>query len=718
MTALSIQPAYPLFTDKDGAPLRNGYVWIGAANLPPQTNPIGVFWDAALTIPAAQPVRTINGYPSNNGTPGRLYVNSDYSILVQDRVGTLVYSAPAAGERFSELVITGIDSSKVQYLPSGPGADLTNVQTVLRRTIHVDDFGAIGDGIADDSAAFQAAVDYAESLVGTAAVFDVVGVEIILGPKKYLLNSTVTVAVGGIGFRGPLGWGAMVEGNVLLFDVGDPTNARRLRQASFENIHFFCNVAAGTTAAVRLYRTIQTQFERCNFTNWNIGVDGVRASTAHFDRCYWVNSQRNVQGQAFIRLSGLDESLFPSPPATGSPGGGVHLTDCEFEGGSAEMLYGIQVRSVDGLYITQCHWTECVYTLGIVPEGVPDSHVAMDIHVTNCYFDGPATGTPDPANVLIGGTVRETVTMASGAIRTSIYERIKFVGCTFRGASLAQRNVEIRVTDGDSWWDSTTRRLENIIFGACMFGQSKRSGLFIAGAATSPTDTFIEPLGVVVDGCAFYQNARDNPTGIGSAINAQAGSIIVSNNAFLPENGTSDFIVNLIPSDAGDDAGPGCIVVTGNDFSKADGATVRVLNVSPAQIGVSIEQSNNLFPGSGTRISEVYRLTTTNATTTNLWSYTVPQGAAGHVRARVVGSTATGNYRVVYEFEVGFGRNAVGTNLSTGTGNWASVMSWNPDSLATPPTATMSANVLNVDVTGVAATSIDWDVHIDLVRSR
>ena len=67
---------------------------------------------------------------------------------------------------------------------------------------------------------------------------------------------------------------------------------------------------------------------------------------------------------------------------------------------------------------------------------------------------------------------------------------------------------------------------------------------------------------------------------------------------------------------------------------------------------------------------------------------------------------------------MGFGRNASGTNLSTGTGNWASVMSWNPDAIGTPPTATMSASVLSVDVTGVAATSIDWDVHIDLVRSR
>jgi hypothetical protein len=97
MPALSIQPPYPIFTDTDGQPLENGYVWIGTANLNPITNPVAVYWDAAFTQPASQPIRTINGYLSNAGTPARLYPNAtDYSILVLDKKGSTVYSAPVA----------------------------------------------------------------------------------------------------------------------------------------------------------------------------------------------------------------------------------------------------------------------------------------------------------------------------------------------------------------------------------------------------------------------------------------------------------------------------------------------------------------------------------------------------------------------------------------------------------------------------------------------
>lgn len=106
MSALSIQPTYPIFTDIDGQPLEDGYVWIGAANLDPQTNPIAVYWDAALTLPAVQPIRTLAGYPSSSGTPARLYANSDYSIRAMDKKGTVVYNAPAATERYSGSLIT------------------------------------------------------------------------------------------------------------------------------------------------------------------------------------------------------------------------------------------------------------------------------------------------------------------------------------------------------------------------------------------------------------------------------------------------------------------------------------------------------------------------------------------------------------------------------------------------------------------------------------
>ena len=109
MTALSIQPTFPIFTDIDGQPLESGYIWIGTTNLNPITNPITVYWDAALTLAAVQPIRTIGGYPMNNGTPARLYVNSDYSIQVQNRNGSVVYSAPAATERYAGPVITSFD---------------------------------------------------------------------------------------------------------------------------------------------------------------------------------------------------------------------------------------------------------------------------------------------------------------------------------------------------------------------------------------------------------------------------------------------------------------------------------------------------------------------------------------------------------------------------------------------------------------------------------
>lgn len=172
MSALSIQPTYPIFTDIDGQPLENGYVWIGTKNLDPQTNPINVYWDAALTIQATQPIRTLAGYPSNSGTPARLYVNSDYSIRVQNRNGSMVYSAPAATERISGLVISGdIPSTAVNFLQAGTGAQTRTAQSKMRDIVSVKDFGAVGNGVADDTAAIQACLDAVQTssaLGGTA----------------------------------------------------------------------------------------------------------------------------------------------------------------------------------------------------------------------------------------------------------------------------------------------------------------------------------------------------------------------------------------------------------------------------------------------------------------------------------------------------------------------------------------------------------------------
>jgi hypothetical protein len=151
MPALSVQPTFPIFTAADGQPLENGYLWLGTANLDPQTNPITVYWDADLTIVAAQPIRTSGGYPANNGTPARLYVNSDYSIRVQNKNGTLVYSAPEATERFGGGIV---NASQVVYDPSGTGAVATTVQTKLRESVSVFDFMTAAQIAAVQSYAF------------------------------------------------------------------------------------------------------------------------------------------------------------------------------------------------------------------------------------------------------------------------------------------------------------------------------------------------------------------------------------------------------------------------------------------------------------------------------------------------------------------------------------------------------------------------------------
>lgn len=92
MSALSVEPPYPAFAGTDGQPLEDGFINVGVVNLNPITNPIAAFFDAALTIPAAQPIRTSGGYPVYQGTPARFYVGSDYSI--KSKIKTARWSIP------------------------------------------------------------------------------------------------------------------------------------------------------------------------------------------------------------------------------------------------------------------------------------------------------------------------------------------------------------------------------------------------------------------------------------------------------------------------------------------------------------------------------------------------------------------------------------------------------------------------------------------------
>ena len=129
MSTIEVQPPYPAFAGTDGLPLENGYIWIGAVNLSPQVNPIAVYWDAANTIAAPQPIRTLNGYPSRNGTPARFYVASDYSIQVLDSKGSVVYTSlndNLSGDGFIASNATGNGVQTIFAVSSAPSAIFIN----------------------------------------------------------------------------------------------------------------------------------------------------------------------------------------------------------------------------------------------------------------------------------------------------------------------------------------------------------------------------------------------------------------------------------------------------------------------------------------------------------------------------------------------------------------------------------------------------------------
>jgi hypothetical protein len=184
MSVLSVQSPYPIFTDTDGDPLESGYIWIGVANLDPQVNPLAVYWDAALTMPAVQPIRTLAGYPSQAGSPGRLYTTADHSIRVQNKRGTTVFTAGNVRDRFSADFIgyTGPDGLPytVQDFADSSSALKGDALIAVKNTglggvnrtqhdknnefVSVKDFGAIGNGIVDDTTAIQNTINTGKSV--------------------------------------------------------------------------------------------------------------------------------------------------------------------------------------------------------------------------------------------------------------------------------------------------------------------------------------------------------------------------------------------------------------------------------------------------------------------------------------------------------------------------------------------------------------------------
>jgi hypothetical protein len=108
-----------------------------------------------------------------------LTAGENYKFVLYTSTNVLI----ATWDNITGINGTGITSNavNVQYDPAGTGAVTTNVQAKLRQVVSVKDFGAVGNGTTDDTAAIQAAID---ATVG--------GGTLLLPVGTYLVSDTLT----------------------------------------------------------------------------------------------------------------------------------------------------------------------------------------------------------------------------------------------------------------------------------------------------------------------------------------------------------------------------------------------------------------------------------------------------------------------------------------------------------------------------------------------
>ena len=160
----------------------NGSEWIGVG--------VGSVTTDEFSGNGATVAYTLSISPSNKVNT-QVYVNGVYqekdSYTVSGATLTFLV-APPVGSSIEVITIENIgvpSAALVGYQPAGSGAVATNVQAKLRETVSVKDFGAVGDGVTDDTAAFQAAVDAVQANVFGGTVFIPVG--------SYKITSTVNL---------------------------------------------------------------------------------------------------------------------------------------------------------------------------------------------------------------------------------------------------------------------------------------------------------------------------------------------------------------------------------------------------------------------------------------------------------------------------------------------------------------------------------------------
>ena len=335
----------------------------------PGTNSLSVFVDG------------VNQYDGSSYA----YVETDSTTITFTaglHVGALVKFTTAIS-----LAGGATNSSTVIYDPAGTGAVATTVQTKLRETISVKDFGAVGDGTTNDTVAIQNAVASAKA--------------IYFPQGTYLITGTI-----GDGQVTNTAWHG--DGQLLTIIKCDGTNAGNAfvkPPAVFRDMAVTCtnHVIAYTGIGVQLGQqgsfVGQSYWSNISVSYFSVGIDCYNFALTNFTdimvyscgtgiRCIPTNTVPNDDGYFTTWLWN-----------------NVDIADCYSYGFNCQPALGGKLLEWNNVAIERCAYTSpteamaIIYSVDVIGnsvyfEGSPSraciNNKYSNITIENGFFNGPS----------------------------------------------------------------------------------------------------------------------------------------------------------------------------------------------------------------------------------------------------------------------------------------------------------------------------------------
>jgi hypothetical protein len=433
LMAFEIQSPFELFVDTDGTPLENGYVYIGEPSQNPETNPIAVYWDATATILAAQPIRTLAGFPMRNNSPSKLFAQQDFSITVRDKNGVFLYSEPSSlgGETIEALQDEWVNAQAATYV-SGTSFTVPGDQTSGRFSFHV---GRRVKAIGSSTGTIYGIVSTA--VYGALTTVTVVWDSGSLSNEALIvyvsINSVLDTSIPWP-FIDVRNFGAVGDG--IVDDTAAIKKAAALL-SSYSTLLF----PAGT------YRITSTELSPIDFAGSNIRIIGDGAilqndSDRSFGTVIISGDHVTLEGFVFDGQNTSLNTLLVSDTASNVTIRNCEIKNCAQQAGDATFAVGILVQngsedvSVERCYIHTITASITGIARGILGSGYETASTHFyRLDVKDCWFEDITPDTDGDAIVFQPDDLTDD-------IHSSVIN-CRFVNCAKRAVKIQGNNVTV-----------------------------------------------------------------------------------------------------------------------------------------------------------------------------------------------------------------------------------------------------------------------------------